>query len=133
MTTDSASPGVVEYVTARAFASTLDRVVGAIEGNGMRIFARIDHAAGAREAGLSMPPTVLLIYGHPRGGTPIMLAAPQAGLELPLRVLVREDADGRTRMSFHAIAASLRAAGVPDDLATRLEPAQRILIEALKS
>jgi uncharacterized protein (DUF302 family) len=99
----------------------------------MRIFGRIDHAAGAREVGLAMPPTVLLLYGHPKGGTPVMLAAPSAALELTLRVLVREDADGRTLVSFRPIAAVLRAAGVTEDLATRLEPAQRVLLEALRS
>ena len=95
MTTDNAGWVAVEYASARAFAPTLNRLVEVIEAAGMRIFARIDHAAGAREVGLAMPPATLLIYGHPKGGTPIMLAAPRAALELPLRVLVREDADGR--------------------------------------
>lgn len=78
-----------------------------------------------------MPPTVLLTYGHPKGGTPIMLAAPQAALDLPLRVLVREDA-GRVLVSFHAAAPMLRRAGVPEALAERLDPAQRILAEAIR-
>lgn len=132
MTTDNAGWVAAEYASARAFAPTLNRLVEVIEAAGMRIFARIDHAAGAREVGLAMPPATLLIYGHPKGGTPIMLAAPRAALELPLRVLVREDADGRTRISFHAIAPLLREVGVPEELATRLEPAQHVLLEALK-
>ena len=98
----------------------------------MKILARIDHSAGAREVGLAMPSTVLLLYGHPKGGTPIMQSAPQAALELPLRVLVREDADGSTKISFHPIARLLREAGVPEELATRLEPAQHVLLRALK-
>jgi uncharacterized protein (DUF302 family) len=132
MTTEDARSAAVEYVSKSAFAPTLDRLVGVIESAGMRIFARIDHAAGAREVGLAMPPTVLLIYGHPKGGTPIMIAAPRAALELPLQVLVREDADGRARISFHPIAPLLRNAGAPEEMARRLEPAQHVLLKALE-
>lgn len=120
-----------EYASVSPFAQTLDRLVDVIERAGMRIFARIDHAAGAREVGLAMPPTVLLLYGHPRGGTPIMLAVPLAALDLPLRVLVYEDNEGRTRIAFHPIAQPLREAGVPDSLAARLAPAQSVLLDAL--
>jgi uncharacterized protein (DUF302 family) len=122
----------VEHFSAVAFGPTLERLVAAIERAGLIIFARIDHAAGAREAGMAMPPTVVLIYGHPKGGTPIMLAAPQTALDLPLRVLVREDADGRALVSFHPVAPMLQRAGAPDALATRLEPAQRVLVEAIQ-
>jgi len=98
----------------------------------MTVFARIDHAAGAKEAGMTMPPTVVLLYGNPRGGTPIMLASPLAALDLPLRVLVREDNEGHSLVSFHPIVAVLRGVGIPDELAKRLEPAQRVLIDAIK-
>lgn len=125
-------PGVIQHVSVVAFAPTLERLVRAIETAGMMVFARIDHAAGARQVGLEMPPTMVLLYGHPRGGTPIMLAAPQVALDLPLRVLVREEGDGRVLVSFHPAAPMLRQAGVPEALATRLEPAQRILIEAIR-
>lgn len=127
----TASP-VVEYTSTRAFAPTLARLIESIEAAGLRIFAHIDHAAGAREAGLAMPPTVLLIYGHPKAGTPIMLAAPRSALDLPLRVLVREDEDGSTRLSFYPIAPRLRESGVPEELAVRLEPAQRVLLDSLR-
>ncbi|MBF9234496.1 DUF302 domain-containing protein [Microvirga alba] len=99
----------------------------------MRIFARIDHAAGAREIGTIMPPTIVLLYGHPKGGTPVMLATPQVALDLPLRVLVQEGTDGRAIVSFHPVGPMLLRAGVPDDLAARLEPAQRLLIDALQA
>ncbi|MGZ8329460.1 MAG: DUF302 domain-containing protein [Rhodoplanes sp.] len=74
---------------------------------------------------------MVLFYGHARGGTPIMLAAPQAALDLPLRVLAREDTDGRTVVSFRPVAQMLREAGVPDSLASRIEPAQQILVDAI--
>jgi len=113
------------------FVPTLARLTDAIEAAGMRIFARIDHAAAAKEAGLSMPPTTVLLYGNPKGGTPLMLASPAAALDLPLRVLVREDAQGRSFVSFHPVVAMLVKAGVPEPLAARLAPAQQLLVDAL--
>jgi uncharacterized protein (DUF302 family) len=126
------APDILEVPSSSNFTHTLERVVKKIESAGLIIFARIDHAAGARDAGMAMPPATVLIYGHPKGGTAIMLAAPQAALDLPLRVLVREDADGRSFVSFHPIAPMLRQAGVPEALAKRLEPAQRMLIEEIE-
>lgn len=69
----------------------------------MTIFARIDHAE-ARNAGLAMPPTQVLIHGNAKPGTPLMLAAPSVALDLPLRVLVRDDCQGSTWMSSHTAA-----------------------------
>ncbi len=128
-----ANPGITEHASPLSFDATLDRLAKAIERAGLTIFARIDHAAGARDAGLVMPPTVVLIYGHAKGGTPIMLAAPQAALDLPIRVLVREDIDGRTLVAFHPITPVMLAAGVPEALANRLEPAQDLLIKEIQS
>jgi uncharacterized protein (DUF302 family) len=121
----------VEYTSSAGFVATMNRLEEVIEEAGMKIFARIDHAAGARKVGLAMPPTVVLLYGNPRGGTPIMLAAPRAALHLPLRVLLREDSDGRTILSFHAIEPLLLDAGVPGELAARLAPAQQVLLKAI--
>lgn len=125
--------GIVEHASPLGFDATLDRLAKAIERAGLTIFARIDHAAGAQGAGLAMPPTVVLIYGNAKGGTPVMLAVPQAALDLPLRVLVREDADGRTLVAFHPVAPMLLAAGVSEALANRLEPAQALLIKEIQS
>ena len=121
----------IEHLSAHAFAPTLLRLEQLIGDAGLSIFARIDHAEAARSVGLVMPPTTVL-YGHARGGTPIMLAAPRAALDLPLHVLVREDDDGHVRVGFHPIDVTLRGAGVADDLAVRLAPAQTIL-ESVRS
>jgi uncharacterized protein (DUF302 family) len=123
---------LAEHLSPVGFAATIDRLIDAIGRAGMTVFARIDHAAGARAAGMAMPPTQVLIYGSPRGGTPIMLAAPLAALDLPLRVLVREDAQGRTLIAFHPAAAMLLRAGVADDLAHRLDAAQQVLVDAIQ-
>lgn len=124
--------GSLEYASAFGFAATVEHLTGAIKAAGMSVFAQIDHAAGARQVGLVMPPSIVLIYGSPKGGTPLMLEAPQAALDLPLRVLVREDADGRVRILFHPIADLMQRAGVSEASAKKLEPAQRLLIKAVQ-
>jgi uncharacterized protein (DUF302 family) len=128
---DPAPSDIVEHVSAFAFGPTLERLTQAIEAAGLIVFARIDHAEGARSVGLTMPATVVLIYGHPKGGAPIMLAAPQTALDLPLRVLTREAEDGRTLVSFHPAAPMLIRAGAPEALASRLGPAQDLLLKAI--
>ena len=121
---------IVEHVSALPFEATLARVRDAIAKAGLILFDQVDHQAGARDVGLVMPPTTVLTYGHPKGGTPIMLAAPLTALDLPLRVLVHERADGRTAIAFRPVGATLRRAGVSEPLASRLDPAQALLAAA---
>ena len=80
-----------------------------------------------------MPPTTVLTYGHGKGGTPVMLAAPLTALDLPLRVLIRLRDDGKTVLAFRAIGPLLRQSGVADALADRLGGAQNILVKAVTS
>jgi len=129
--TDPQPPDIVEHTSALPFDATVERLVQTITGRGMMIFARIDHAANARDVGMTMPPATVLIYGNARGGTPIMLATPSAALDLPLHVLVRERADGKTVIAYHPIAATLRRTGVTEDLVSRLDPAQQLLLATL--
>lgn len=125
------TPDLVERTSPLEFSATVARLTEAIEAAGLQIFATIDHAAAARGAGLQMPPTVVLLYGHAKGGTPIMQATPAAALDLPLRVLVRALPDGRTTVAFHPIVALLGRAGVAQADAQRLAPAQQLLLGAL--
>lgn len=81
-------------------ADTADRLVAAVKARGMTIFARIDHAAGATAAGLALRPTELLIFGHAKGGTPLMQAAQTIGIDLPLRALVWQDEANVTWLSY---------------------------------
>jgi uncharacterized protein (DUF302 family) len=123
----------VELASRFDFASTVNLLTEAIEQAGMRVFAQIDHAENAREVGLTMPQTMVLVYGKASGGTPIMLAAPRSALDQPLRLLVRMEADGRTLMSFHPIAAVLEQSGAPAAMATQLELVQRRLFETIEN
>jgi uncharacterized protein (DUF302 family) len=80
---------------------TMNRLVAEINATGMTVFARIDHAAGATEVGLTLRPTELIIFGNARGGTPLMQAAQTIGIDLPLKALVWEDAAGKTWISYN--------------------------------
>lgn len=80
-------------------AETVDRLVSALQKRGVRVFARINHAAGARSVGLELPDQEVLIFGNPQVGTPLMQSDPTVGYELPLRVLTW-DADGQTMVGY---------------------------------
>jgi uncharacterized protein (DUF302 family) len=121
----------VELASAYPFAETLQRLRSAIESAGMRIFAEIDHAEAAASVGLTMPPTVVLVYGNPRGGTPLMLAAPLIALDLPLRVLVREDASGQALVAFHDALSLTRSVGLGDEMAANLRKAESMVAKAV--
>jgi len=79
---------------------TLDRLTKALESKGITIFARVDHAAGAKKAGLALPATELLIFGNPKLGTPLMAANRSIGIDLPMKALAWTDADGKTHLSY---------------------------------
>ena len=80
---------------------TMDRLEAEIRAQGMTVFARIDHSAGAAEVGLTLPPTELIIFGNARAGTPLMQSVQTVGIDLPLKVLVWEDAGGKTWLSYN--------------------------------
>ena len=80
---------------------TMDRLEAEIRAQKMTVFARIDHATGAAEVGLTLPPTELIIFGNARGGTPLMQSVQTVGIDLPLKALVWEDASGTTWLSYN--------------------------------
>src|SRR5437868_5954195 len=80
---------------------TMDRLVAEIRAKGMNVFARIDHAAGAAEVGLKLRPTELILFGNALGGTPLMQSVQTVGIDLPLKVLVWQDAEGKTWVSYN--------------------------------
>ncbi|MGJ7512313.1 DUF302 domain-containing protein [Variovorax sp. GT1P44] len=133
MTLDGRDPDLIEQVCELSVDQAVARLTEAIVAAGLQVFATIDHGRNAHEAGLSMPPAVLLIYGNAKGGTPIMLTTPVAALDLPLRVLIREGSEGTAVVAFRNIGPVLRQVGVPEVLAARLAPAQRLLIDAIRT
>jgi uncharacterized protein (DUF302 family) len=93
--------GLITVPSSFPAKTTMDRLEGEVRAKGMTVFARVDHAAGAAEAGLPLRPTELLIFGNARGGTPLMQAEQTIGIDLPLKALVFEDAVGKVWLSYN--------------------------------
>jgi uncharacterized protein (DUF302 family) len=93
--------GIITRESKYAFEETVTRLEALLHEKGIKIFAVIDHSGEAASAGLRMLPTKLLIFGNPKGGTPVMQAAPSAALDLPLKILVAEDPAGTVRLSWN--------------------------------
>jgi uncharacterized protein (DUF302 family) len=93
--------GLITLPSAHGVKDTIDRLVAEVEAKGMVVFARIDHAAGANQAGMTLRPTEVLIFGNAKGGTPLMQAAQTIGIDLPLKALAWEDADGKAWLSYN--------------------------------
>ena len=100
MTKDEAA-GIVTKLSPHPVADTVSKLTGIIGAKGIRLFAVIDQSAEARQAGLSLRETTLVIFGNPAAGTPVMAAAPLAALDLPLKVLVWDD-NGQTKVSYYS-------------------------------
>ncbi len=115
----AAETDVVTKLSRESVAATVAELTGMITAKGMRLFAVIDQAAEARQAGLTLRETVLVIFGSPQAGTPVMAASPLAALDLPLKVLIWAD-EGQTKVSYYAPAALAASHHLTADLAANL-------------
>ncbi len=96
-----ASEGLVTLPSSFVAKDTMDKLEAAVKAKSLTVFARIDHAAGAAAVGMPLRPTELLIFGNARGGTPLMQAHQAAGIDLPLKALVYEDAAGKVWLAYN--------------------------------
>jgi uncharacterized protein (DUF302 family) len=94
--------GVVSKPSAHSVEETVDRLEAVLREKNIHIFVRIDQRAEAEKAGIEMPAMELLIFGNPKGGTPLMLAEPTIGIDLPLKAMAWEDRDGKVWLSYNA-------------------------------
>jgi uncharacterized protein (DUF302 family) len=115
----AAEADVVTKLSRESVAGTVVRLTGMITAKGMRLFAVIDQAAEARQVGLTLRETTLVIFGSPEAGTPVMAASPLAALDLPLKVLIWAD-EGQTKVSYYAPAALAASHHLTADLAASL-------------
>ena len=92
--------GIIRKASPRSVQETIDRLEAILKTKGVWVFARIDHSRGAAKVGLTMPPSQVLIFGNPRVGTPVMLAAPTSAIDLPLKVLAWEDSAGKVWLGY---------------------------------
>jgi len=123
--------GLTEQVSPHDFAGTLARVEKAADARGLKLFTRIDHSAAAKEAGLALRPTTVLVLGNPKGGTGLMQAQPTLAIDLPLKVLVWQADDGKVRVATNA-ASYYQRHGVPDAAATGMAGIAGLVEAALK-
>jgi uncharacterized protein (DUF302 family) len=98
------SNGLITVASRFSVGETLDRLTAALISAGMLVFARINHAGNAEEVGLELRPTELLIFGHPKGGTPLMQDKQTAGIDLPVKALAWEDKEGRVWLTYNEAA-----------------------------
>lgn len=122
---------ITEIRSAHDFSTTVAKLEQALTGAGMTIFARIDHQAAAAGVGMTMQPATVLVYGNPKGGTPMMQAAPRLALDLPLKVLVRQDEAGGVLVDFHPAPTLLEGTDLPADRAAPLQRAEAIIAAAV--
>lgn len=118
-TAAAAATEIITKVSPLSVADTVARLTGIVNAKGMRLFAVIDQRAEARQAGLDMPDTVLVIFGSPAAGTPVMVAAPMSAIDLPLKALIWDDG-GQTKVSYYDPAGIAARHHVPADLAGNL-------------
>jgi uncharacterized protein (DUF302 family) len=112
-------PDVVTKVSSRSVTDTVSKLTGIIEAKGLTLFAVIDQREAARKAGLDLRETVLVIFGSPAAGTPVMAAAPLSALDLPLKALIWDDG-GQTKVTYYDPASVVARHHVPADLAGNL-------------
>lgn len=110
------APGVTTKSSSYSVPETLERLQQTIHAKGLMLFAHIDHSAAARDVGLTMQEAHVLIFGSPKAGTPLMVASPLVALDLPLRVLVWQDQDGHTWVSYTSIAYLAERYSIPGAL-----------------
>jgi uncharacterized protein (DUF302 family) len=112
----STDDGIISKSSTHSVDETVQKLTAMLSDKGIKLFVVVDHSGEAEKAGLHMPPTKLLIFGNPKGGTPIMLAAPSAALDLPLKILVWEDSRRQVWLSYNAPEYLQHRHGFPKDL-----------------
>ena len=105
--------GIIHHPSNHSVDDTMQRLLELLHTKSITLFAMVDHSGEAEKTGLKMPPTKLAIFGNPRGGTPVMLAAPTSALDLPLKILVWQDTEGAVWLSFNSAEFLQARHGIP--------------------
>ena len=112
--------GLVDLPSKHSVDETVEQLKGILQSKGVTLFAMIDHSGEAAKAGLKMRPTKLLIFGNPKSGTPVMLAAPSSAIDLPLKILIWEDAQGKVWVAYNSPAYLQERYDFPPELVQNL-------------
>ena len=111
-----ADNGIVSKPSNHSVDATVEKLKGILQAKGVALFALVDHSGEAEKVGLKMRPTKLLIFGSPKAGTPLMIASPSIAIDLPLKILIAEDAAGKVWVSYNAPAYLKDRHNLPDNL-----------------
>ena len=114
--TSNTDSGIVTLRCHQSVDPTVQKLEGLLKAKGVKLFALVDHSGEAERAGMQMRPTKLVIFGNPKAGTPLMIASPSIAIDLPLKILVWEDADGEAWISYNAPAYLEKRHGLPQEL-----------------
>jgi len=120
--------GIVDRPANHSVDETVVKLKGILQSKGVALFAMVDHSGEAAKVGMQMPPTKLLIFGSPKAGTPLMLATPSIAIDLPLKILIWEDAQGKVWVSYNSPSYLQRRHRIPPELMQNIA-----VIEALAS
>jgi uncharacterized protein (DUF302 family) len=122
--------GIIDRPSHHSVGQTVERLKEALRAKGVMLFALIDHDGEAEKAGMKMRPTRLVIFGDPRAGTPVMLAAPSIAIDLPLKILIWEDGQGKVWVSYNSLAFLQERHGVPQELLPNLAAVEALAVKA---
>jgi uncharacterized protein (DUF302 family) len=122
--------GIAKIPSHHSVDETVDKLKTILKSKGVTLFALVDHSGEAEKVGMKMPPTKLLIFGNPKGGTPLMLAAPSAALDLPLKILVAEDSQGKVWISYNSREYLKERHGLPENLLPNIAVVQALAAAA---
>src|SRR3984957_16647956 len=126
-TTDS---GIISIPSNHSVDQTVEKLKGILQAKGVKLFVLVDHSGEAEKVGTKMHPTKLLIFGSPKAGTPLMLAAPTSAIDLPLKILMWEDAQGKVWVSYNAPAYLQRRHGIPEELLQNIAVVETLAAKA---
>jgi uncharacterized protein (DUF302 family) len=122
--------GIVSVATAHTVDQVVEKLRGMLDAKGVTLFALVDHSGEAAKAGLSMRNTKLLIFGNPRGGTPLMVAAPSVAIDLPLKILVAENEAGETWISYNSAEYVRERHGIPAEWMANIAVVEMLVAKA---
>jgi uncharacterized protein (DUF302 family)/uncharacterized membrane protein YidH (DUF202 family) len=128
--TSTTSKGIVNKLSNHSVEQTVDRLKNILQSKGVTLFALVDHSGEAEKVGMKMPPTKLLIFGSPKAGTPLMLAAPSVAIDLPLKILVWEDSKGKTWISYNNPEYLKERHGLPQELLANIAVVEMLAAKA---
>jgi len=125
-----ADNGIINKASNHSVDETVAKLKGILQAKGVTLFALVDHSGEAEKAGLKMRPTKLLIFGNPKGGTPVMVAAPTAAIDLPLKILVWEDSAGKVWASYNSPSYLQQRHGIPQELLPNISVVEALAAKA---